>query len=435
VATGARLLASPSGAGLQRVEEAVAIAEAAFDQRAASFRDALAVGEFRVLWLAHAQSRLGDQLARVALAVLVFARTSSALLTALTYALTLLPPLVSAPLLSGLADRHPRRTVLVTTDLCRAGLVGLMAVPAVPLAAIAVLLVVMVSLQPLYSAARNAMLPRVLEGDRYTVGLGLVNVTDNVVQVAGFGFGGVLLGLLSPHAALGIDAATFVVSVLLVRLGTSPHQPLHEPAAAQPASARGTRRSIVGGAALVWSDARLRTLALLVWLYGFYVTPEGVAAPYARQLGAGTAAVGLLMAADPVGAGIGAVLVSRWVRPANRPRLIGPLAVLTGVPLMLSALHPSVPSSIALWAASGGLASYTMLALAEFTLAVPDHRRGQAIGLLGAGLQASQGLGIVLAGALAGRLVPSTTVALCGAAGILCTLAAALARQSTNGEP
>jgi hypothetical protein len=50
------------------------------------FRDALAVGEFRVLWLAHAQSRLGDQLARVAIAVLVFSRTSSALLTALTYA-------------------------------------------------------------------------------------------------------------------------------------------------------------------------------------------------------------------------------------------------------------------------------------------------------------------------------------------------------------
>ena len=34
-----------------------------------------------------------------------------------------------------------------------------------------------------------------------------------------------------------------------------------------------------GGAALVWGDARLRNLALLVWLYGFYIAPEDVAGP------------------------------------------------------------------------------------------------------------------------------------------------------------
>ena len=66
-----------------------------------SFLDALRVPEFRVLWLADAQSMAGDQLARVALSVLVFERTSSALLTALTYALTFLPALIGGALLSG----------------------------------------------------------------------------------------------------------------------------------------------------------------------------------------------------------------------------------------------------------------------------------------------------------------------------------------------
>jgi MFS family permease len=393
------------------------------------FRDVLVVGEFRVLWIAHAQSRLGDQLARVAIAVLVYGRTSSALLTSLTYALTLLPPLLSAPLLSGLADRYPRRSVLVVVDSCRATLVGLMAIPAMPLAGIAVLLVVMVSLQPLYSAARNAMLPNVLEGDRYVLGLGLVNVTDSIVQVAGFAFGGVLLTLLGTHTALGIDAATFVVSASLVRLGARPHRPVHEhpgPGLAPGPSARG---SILRGAALVWGDARLRTLALLAWLYGFYIAPEGVAAPYAQQLGGGAATVGLLMAADPVGQGIGAVVLSRWVRPGKRPRIIGPLAVLAGVPLVLSAVHPSAGSVIVLWALTGTLSSYLMLAFAEFTLAVPDHRRGQAVGLVGAGLQTAQGLGIVLAGALVGPFAPSTSVALCGVAGVMCAVLLALARR------
>jgi MFS family permease len=76
-----------------------------------TFRDALRVGEFRVLWLAELLSIGGDQLARIALAWIVFSRTSSASLTATTYALTFLPDIVGGSLLSGLADRYPRRRV------------------------------------------------------------------------------------------------------------------------------------------------------------------------------------------------------------------------------------------------------------------------------------------------------------------------------------
>jgi MFS family permease len=70
-----------------------------------------------------------------------------------------------------------------------------------------------------------------------------------------------------------------------------------------------------------------------------------------------------------------------------------------------------------------------ILVLAEFTRAIPDHRRGQAVGLVGAGLQAAQGLGILLAGALTGLFAPSTSVALCGVAGAVCALGAAFARR------
>jgi Major Facilitator Superfamily len=387
------------------------------------FRDVLAVREFRVLWIAHAQSRFGDQFSRVAIAVLVYDRTSSALLTALTYSLTFLPPLVTAPLLSGLADRHPRRSVLVLTDLYRATLVAVMAIPTLPMGAVAVLLLAIVSIQPLYSAARNAMLPNVLTGARYVVGLGMITVTDSFVQIAGFTFGGTLLGFISPHTALGINAMTFVLSASLVRLGTRLHQPTPDDGGQD--RSPGDRRSIRRSVAMLWNDRRLRRLAALVWLYGFYIAPEGVAAPYAAQLGGGPVLVGLMMAADPVGAGIGMAVLSRWVRPANHPRIIGPLAMLSGVPLMLSALHPSALTVIPLWAISGFLSSYTMLAIAEFTLAVPDGRRGQTIGLVSAGLLTSQGLGILLAGALAGWLGPAASVAVCAGAGALCAIALA----------
>ena len=70
-----------------------------------TFRHIFANPEFRALWLAQLLSVAGDQLARVAITVLVYDRTRSPFWTALTYAVTLLPWLVGGLALSGLADR------------------------------------------------------------------------------------------------------------------------------------------------------------------------------------------------------------------------------------------------------------------------------------------------------------------------------------------
>src|SRR6266851_10520695 len=92
-----------------------------------TFREVFAVGEFRALWLAQLLSVAGDQLARVAMTVLVFDRTHSALWSALTFAVTFLPWIVGGLGLSGLADRVPRRQVMIICDLARMVLVCLMA--------------------------------------------------------------------------------------------------------------------------------------------------------------------------------------------------------------------------------------------------------------------------------------------------------------------
>ena len=106
--------------------------EASAEPRNCRSDSLLRLREFRALWAASAQSVTGDQLARVALSLLVFERTESAGWTAATYALTTLPALLSGVLLSGLADRFPRRTVMIGCDLVRAVLVGLMACPVRP---------------------------------------------------------------------------------------------------------------------------------------------------------------------------------------------------------------------------------------------------------------------------------------------------------------
>lgn len=73
----------------------------------AGYGAVFAVREFRPMFAAHVLSMLGTVLAQVALAVLVFRETHSPVLTALVFALTVLPYAVSGALLSGIADRYP----------------------------------------------------------------------------------------------------------------------------------------------------------------------------------------------------------------------------------------------------------------------------------------------------------------------------------------
>ncbi len=303
----------------------------------------LRIAEFRALWIAETLSVAGDQLARVALAVLVYDRSGSAAWSAVTYALTFLPALLGGLLLGGLADRYPRRTVMVVADLLRTVLLAAMAVPGVPLWLLAGLLVLAVLLAAPHSAAQGALLPAVLPGEQYERGLAVRQITGQAAQIVGFAAGGVAVLALGPSTALALDAATFALSAAVVRFGVTA-RPRPNGAADRP-GARWSRE-ILDGVRVVLSDRRRRTLALLAWLVGCYVVPEGLAAPYASDIGAGAGAVGLLMAADPAGSVLGAWLFTRFVPGQLRERLIGVLAVCAGLPLVVCALRPDLWTSV-----------------------------------------------------------------------------------------
>ena len=187
--------------------------------RPATYRQVFAVAEFRPLFGSYLLSTIGDELARVALTVLVYQRTDSALLSAVTFAITYLPWLLGGPVLAVLADRFPRHRVLISSDVARAVLVALMAVPHTPLALLLALLLAVSLCSPPFEAARSALMADVLHGDRYAVGTSLTGVTAQVAQLVGYLLGGALLVAASPAVALLVDAATFAVSAAWLALG------------------------------------------------------------------------------------------------------------------------------------------------------------------------------------------------------------------------
>lgn len=382
-------------------------------------RTIVRIPDFRALWVAEAQSLVGDQLARVALAVLAYERTGSPAVTGLVYALTFLPAIVGGATLSGLADRLPRRALMIWCDLIRAALLTVMAVPGMPLAALCCLLVAIVLVGRPFAAAQIALLRDVLAGDSYVVGSGLRMITDQFSQLAGFATGGLIVASIGVRPALLVDAATFVLSATILRVAV-----VSRPAPAAPdAVAAGSRpdQSLRAALALIFRDNRLRTLLGMGCLATFHVVPEGVAPAYAASLGTGAAAVGLLMAALPLGTVIGTLLLVRRP-PGQRSRLLAPLAILTALPLIACAAHPGLAASIALWATSGVFSSYQVEAVASFVSSVPGHHRGRSVGIASSTVIATQGMGLIGFGLLADQWGAAHAVAFAGALAVALAL-------------
>jgi MFS family permease len=391
------------------------------DERSGS-GSVFAVGEFRALFFANLVSVIGDQLARVALAVLVFDRTDSAAWTALTYAMTFLPDVAGGALLAGLADRFPRRRVMVTADVARAVLVAGMAIPGQPIVSLVVLLVVVQLLAAPSMASRNAILPTILTGDRYVTGVTIIRTSFQLGLIGGVGTGAAVVIALGTGQALLIDAATFVASSVVVFFGVRPHRP----EAVDAGTPKTWWNTVHAGFSLVWSNRGLRALIGLACVSGCYVIPEGLAVPYSSQIDSGTAGVGWLLGSVPAGMVIGMLILKRLPQ-ATRLRLLGPLAVASCAVLLPIWWAPGLIGSVALWFASGFCSSYNMITNATFVQTVPDHSRGQAVGLANAALRVAQGLGIVIAGALTTLLPPGGVIALAAIVGVGLAAATALA--------
>jgi MFS family permease len=407
---------------------------AAVPSARATFRDVFAVREFRALWLSLILSSAGDRLALVALAVLVYDRTRSPLLAAVTYAAGYLPWVIGGLFLADLADRRPRRTVMVTCDVVRAVLVAAMAVPGMPVMALVLLLFAATMFASPFESARSSITPGILPGERYALGTAVIQTTYLTAEVVGAAAGGVVVTLFGVRSSLLIDTATFAASGLLIGLGTRAR-----PAAARADSGRGSPLArAAAGLRLVFGDRALRTLVLLGWLVVFYTIPQGIAAPYAARLGGGPVATGLVLASTAGATAIATPLFSRFVSPRRRLALMGPLAAATGVTLVLTALRPSLVVSLVIFSAAAAFCAYQLAVNTAFVVRVPDERRAQAFGIASMGIVVAQGAAFVAAGAAAEVVTPASVIAVAGGVGAVAAIALTLSWRrltSPRGRP
>lgn len=345
-------------------------------------------------------------------------RSGSVLYSALAFVVSYIPGIGGALLLGPLADRLPRRELLVACDVLRAGVVGVLCAAAAldaPLWSLMMLLLGTELISAPFDAGRQALLPDVLtEPAVYHAGAGICRVLYQVSQVVGLAAAGVVIYGLSAELALALDAVTYLVSGAFLIAGLR-----RRPAALQEGRVRSALfRDIATAAHLVRTDRVRRIFVLLGWTAGgVLIVPEGVALAYAVENGDARLG-GVLIAMLPTGAAVGGYILSRY-EPAVAVRAIRPLLLAGCVPLLLTGLDLGVYPTMALWVVAGACQALLLPVIVVVNLLTAAERRGAVNGLAAAGFNACVAGAFVLAGWLADVVGPARAVMGAGAVGLV----------------
>jgi MFS family permease len=390
--------------------------------RPATFGEVFASTEYRAIYAASALSWIGDYMAKAAVTALVFKQTGSVTASAATFAISFLPWVIGGPVLAALAERYPHRTVMIVCDVARAALIALLTTPHLPVPAMLVILFCAALLNPPFDASRSALLPRVLDGDRYVVGIAVQNSTGQAAQVIGY-LAGAALAAMHPRVALLIDAATFLLSALVIGLLVHGRAPL-----LSRAQRTHLLKETAGGFRVVFGTPVLRAIAVTVLAMQLFTSPpEGLAAAWAHRAEHVAArwglAQGLIMMGAPFGYFVGGLIINRFVGPERRTKLIRPFAVLAPVTLVPALLDPPAPV-VALLAALCGVCVSGMLPASNglFVQALPRQYRARAFGVMQSGLQITQGGAVMVTGVLAAHGPLPTVVGLWSLGGVALVL-------------
>jgi MFS family permease len=305
---------------------------------------------FRLMWLAHSTSVIGDQIAPIAVAFAVLDLTGSPSDLGLALAARTLP-MVLFVLIGGVwADRMARNRLMLASDLGRFATQGLLALLLLAGAAeiwhVFVLQALNGAATAFYRPAATGLTPSTVSAENLPRANALLAFTNSGAQVLGPVIAGVLVATVGPGWGLAADAGTFALSALFLSRIVLAHRVMAAGTATFLADLRGG-----------WDAVRSRTwLWLIIVLFAvfqilvlatFFVLGPVVAD---RELG-GAAAWAAIMTAWGVGAVAGAVVGLR-VDP-ERPLVACNLIILLVVPPMVL-LGVAAPVWIIAVAAAGG---------------------------------------------------------------------------------
>jgi MFS family permease len=384
--------------------------------------NSLEVRNYRRYFAGQLISLSGTWMQTVAAVWVILTLTGSGVAVGLTTALQFLPMLLIGAWGGLLADRFPKRRLLMTTQ-------ALMMIPAAGLFAVTaagivtpwmVYLAVFAfgSLNAVDNPTRQSFVYEMVGPDRVVNAVSLNSVVVQAARIVGPALAGILIATVGVVPCFALNALTFVAMIFALR-GMDPGRLHASPVAArEPGAIRAGLRYVRRTPELMVPLA----LMALVGTLGFnFQVVLPLLAKFSFESGAMTYAA--LVSAMAVGSIAGALVNGH--RGHTGPRLIAGGALAFGVSALLAAAMPSLALEIVMLAVLGA-AAVTFAATINSTLqlAVTPEMRGRVMALYSVVFLGSTPIGAPLTGWLAQSYDPRFALLLAGISGLVAAWAA-----------
>jgi len=340
--------------------------------------------DFWTFWTGQAISTLGTSFTNLALPLLVYRLTGSAVNLALTSAAEFVPYLLFGLIIGAWVDRTNRKRLMFVSNVLQAVVVA-----SIPfLAGIGHLAIWWIYLMGFtqstlgicFNSAEFAAIPSLVGQDDLVAANGRIQASYSAVQVAGPILAGLLAAIMPIERVLYFDAASFVIgagSLVLIRRGFN---------VVEKRAPTSLRRDIAEGLRYVLSHPVLRNISLMMAMVNFFASTTGTQLVlFARQrLDAGTAQIGLLYSAASLGI-IGLSLAAGPLRKRfSFSRVALSALAIDGLLIVIMAATTWYPLALVCWGLASGFGILFNINTGSLRQAiVPNHMLGRVMSIAG----------------------------------------------------
>ena len=352
---------------------------------------------YRRLWVARTASQGGDVFATVALALLVFDLTGSALGVSAVVLAEILPVVLFAPFAGTLVDRLPRIRVMVGSDLWRAALATVLVFSTDNIAVIYVAAFGLSLGAVLFNPAANSILPAIVDDDELIAANSGIWSAAVLSQIALAPVAGIAYAALGAGPAFAINAASFAISAVVLT-------GMRLPSPAATTARRGWFADAIAGGRLLLGDRLLRALAAgqLLAALSAGATSALLVVLARDHLRLQPSGYGLLIGAIGLGAVLGPLLLTRLVRNPRRPAFVVGPYLLRGVVDLILATVTALPLALAALATYGlGTSTGAVIFSSLLQSHTPEHARGRVFASFDMLWQLGRLVSLLIGGALA----------------------------------
>ena len=379
--------------------------------------------DFRIFWGSQILSLIGTWMQTVAQSWLVLQLSNSPIALGTVTALQFLPILLFSLFGGILADRLPKRGVLLVTQSAQMALAFVLAYLALTnqatLGAIMIIAACLGLVTAVDMPTRQAIVPELVGGVNLANAIALNSAAFNSARLIGPAVAGLAIGGFGIAACFFLNGLCFVIPIgalLIIRAGRR-------------ASVRGVGSSSVAkdlseGLAYVRWTPPVRMVVITVAVIGTFGMNISVLVPLLARnvLSAGADGYGYLTAATGLGALVAALTLAQIGHGVRSSMLIGSAAALGVVQITLAATTTFPLSALELGILGFAMISFTTLANMLLQLEVPNVLRGRVMSLYTTVFAGTVPIGALLAGFIAEHAgVDSAFLA----GGVVCVLTAA----------